>query len=177
MFRSTGISLCCLALLGCQTPRMMFYDDGATMQRQVAELVPPGTPLADAKKTMKDNGFNCSERMPPKHKPADGSEAPAEEPYLICQYNQMTGIFGNYQLDVRFPCTEEGCVGEPGIDKLRASPGLCPKDHPASDPPCPIEPAPLWTKVVAGTAMAALIIITVPIACLALGHCGGGCCH
>jgi hypothetical protein len=173
MFRSTAISLCCLSLLGCQTPRLTFYDDGATMQRQVAELVPPGTTLPEAKKVMKENGFNCSEHTPPKHPPADGSEGSSEEPCLLCEYSQMTGIFGSYQLNVTFPCTDEGCVGEPGIDKLRASPGLCPKEHTPSDTPPPIEPAPLWTKIVAGTAMTALVIITVPLWCLAMGHCGG----
>lgn len=172
MFRSTGITLCCLALIGCQTPKMTWYDDGAAMQRQVAELVPPGTPVAEAKKTMKDNGFDCSERTPPKNQPADA----IEEPCLLCQYSQMAGIFGHYQLNVKIPYTEEGCVGEPTIDKLSSSPGLSHKEHPASDAPCPIEPAPLWTKVVAGTAIAAVIIVTVPIACLALSQ-GCGCGH
>jgi hypothetical protein len=174
MYRSIGNTLCCLALIGCQTPKMTLYDDGAAMQRQVAQLVPPGTSVAEAKKVMKENGFNCSERTPPKHPPADGTEGPSEEPYLLCEYSGMAGIFGNYQLKVKFPCNDEGSVLEPTIDKLTASPGLCPKDHSPSDAPQPIEPAPLWTKVVAGTAIAALVVVTVPIACLALCQCGGG---
>lgn len=165
MFRQTVVFLCCVALVGCQTAKIKFYDDRAAMEREVAALVPPGTPLAEAKKTMKANGFTCVEGRDAH--PA--GEETVSEPFLRCEYTQMTGIFGNYQVSVQFPCSEVGWVGEGAIGKLTASRGLA-KDLPASGPPQPIEPAPLWTKVVAGTGMAALIVITLPMMCLALGH-------
>src|SRR5262249_186360 len=122
MFRQTISWLCCFALLGCQTPRMKFYDDRAAMEQQVAALVPAGTPLTGGKKTMKDNGFDCVESRESKRQ--DGTEGERGEPHLLCKYTQMTGIFGNYALDVKFPCSEDGCVGEAGVDKLTATRGL-----------------------------------------------------
>jgi hypothetical protein len=144
---------------------MAFYDDRAAMEREVAALVPAGTSLPEAKKTMRANGFTCLESRDPK--PA--TDDVPREPYLLCQYDQMTGIFGNYHVSVKFACTEDGQVGEGTIAKLTATRGLA-KELPVSDSPQPVEPAPLWTKVVLGTGITALCVVALPLAIMAFPY-------
>ncbi len=165
------LSFCCIVLIGCQTPRVTFYDDRAAMEREMATLVPAGMSIAEAKQVIKDNGFTCAEGRDVIR--SEGEVTSPGQAFLTCEHDQMIGIFGNYHLTVKFPCTEDGKVGEAVVARLTARQGLA-RELPPSDTPRPIEPAPLWTKVAAGTFLVGLVVITIPMMALALGGAAGG---
>ncbi|BAT56959.1 hypothetical protein NOS3756_59710 (plasmid) [Nostoc sp. NIES-3756] len=49
---SLGISLA-------STPRLHFYENPDMMEQEILRVIPPGTPIADAKKIMERNWFKC----------------------------------------------------------------------------------------------------------------------
>jgi hypothetical protein len=40
-------------------PRLHFYENPDMMEQEILRVIPPGTPIADAKKIMERNWFKC----------------------------------------------------------------------------------------------------------------------
>ena len=106
----------CLSTLctssGCVVPVDRTMKSTAEMKADITELVPIGTAIADARRTMERNGFHCSSEPKSEKEPAR----------LVCQKEKQTSWVTTHTWAVEFSCDDTNSVRDVAVRSWETGP-------------------------------------------------------